>query len=91
MPGPDRQFWQDRFERGQVPWDRGGPGPQLLAWLDDGTLDHIGQLSHVSRPSIGVEPLLGLRADRGDRLLRLSRKTPEEESRQLENVVPALA
>ena len=37
-PGPDRAFWQQRFERGQTPWDRGAPGPQLLRWLADGTL-----------------------------------------------------
>ncbi len=39
MPGPDRHFWQDRFARHETPWDRGGPGPQLLRWLADGTLD----------------------------------------------------
>jgi SAM-dependent methyltransferase len=38
MPGPDLSFWQDRFVRGDLPWDRGAPGPQLLAWLDEGTL-----------------------------------------------------
>jgi SAM-dependent methyltransferase len=34
MPGPDPDFWQQRFERGDTPWDRGAPGPQLVAWLD---------------------------------------------------------
>jgi SAM-dependent methyltransferase len=38
MPGPDLKFWQDRFAIGDLPWDRGAPGPQLLAWLDDRTL-----------------------------------------------------
>ena len=38
MPGPDAAFWQRRFESGDTPWDRGGPGPQLLAWLDAGAL-----------------------------------------------------
>lgn len=38
MHGPDRQFWQDRFEQRQTPWDRGAPGPRLRRWLDDGTL-----------------------------------------------------
>ncbi len=33
MHGPDAAFWQDRFERGDTPWDRGGPSPQLMAWL----------------------------------------------------------
>jgi SAM-dependent methyltransferase len=38
MPGPDRDFWQQRFEQRQTPWDRGAPGPQLARWLADGTL-----------------------------------------------------
>lgn len=33
MHGPDRDFWQQRFERAQTPWDRGGPNPQLARWL----------------------------------------------------------
>ena len=38
MPGPDRDFWQHRFEQQQTPWDRAAPGPQIAAWLADGTL-----------------------------------------------------
>jgi SAM-dependent methyltransferase len=38
MPGPDRDFWQQRFEQRQTPWDRGAPGPQLAHWLADGSL-----------------------------------------------------
>ena len=38
MSGPDLPFWQQRFEAGQLPWDRGAPSPQLAAWLGDGTL-----------------------------------------------------
>ena len=38
MAGPDAAFWQRRFESGDTPWDRGGAGPQLLAWLDAGAL-----------------------------------------------------
>lgn len=38
MPGPDAAFWQKRFEAGDMPWDRGAPGPQLSAWLDSGAL-----------------------------------------------------
>ncbi|MES2957509.1 MAG: methyltransferase domain-containing protein [Pseudomonadota bacterium] len=37
MHGPDRDFWQQRFERRQTPWDRGGPSPQLTRWLAEGT------------------------------------------------------
>jgi SAM-dependent methyltransferase len=43
---PDRQramplsssFWQERFERRDIPWDRGEPSPQLRAWLAEGQL-----------------------------------------------------
>ena len=38
MPGPDRDFWQQRFELRQTPWDRGAPGPQIERWAADGTL-----------------------------------------------------
>jgi SAM-dependent methyltransferase len=38
VAGPDAAFWQRRFESGDTPWDRGGPGPQLLAWLDASAL-----------------------------------------------------
>ena len=38
MAGPTTQFWQERFENHQTNWDRGGPSPQLLAWLDSGAL-----------------------------------------------------
>lgn len=45
MHGPDRDFWQQRFVQRQTPWDRGAPGPQIGAWIADGTLTaglHIG-------------------------------------------------
>jgi SAM-dependent methyltransferase len=38
MDGPDAAFWNARFLAKDTPWDRGGPGPQLLAWLDGGCL-----------------------------------------------------
>lgn len=38
MQGPDAGFWSARFDSGDTPWDRGGPSPQLLAWLDSGVL-----------------------------------------------------
>lgn len=38
MSGPDVDFWQQRFETGQLPWDRGGSNPQLAAWLASGDL-----------------------------------------------------
>ncbi len=38
MPGPDRDFWQRRFLQQQMPWDRAAPGPQIAAWIADGTL-----------------------------------------------------
>jgi len=38
MAGPTPDFWQQRFDAGQTPWDRGAPGPQLRAWLASGAL-----------------------------------------------------
>jgi methyl halide transferase len=38
MSGPTVGFWQQRFEKQQTGWDRGAPGPQLMAWLDQGLL-----------------------------------------------------
>jgi methyl halide transferase len=38
MPGPDRDFWQRRFMQQQTPWDRAAPGPQIAAWIADGTI-----------------------------------------------------
>ena len=42
MAGPTVEFWQQRFDSGQTPWDRGGTHPQLLQWLASGEL-HAGQ------------------------------------------------
>ncbi|WIT12801.1 methyltransferase domain-containing protein [Paucibacter sediminis] len=36
MAGPTLEFWQQRFESGQTPWDRGAAHPQLLQWLAEG-------------------------------------------------------
>lgn len=33
MTGPTIAFWQERFDTGTTPWDRGVPSPQLMAWL----------------------------------------------------------
>ncbi len=38
MGEPTVEFWQERFETANMPWDRGEPSPQLAAWLGDGTL-----------------------------------------------------
>ena len=38
MQGPTLSFWQQRFEAGNVPWDRGQSSPQLGAWLAAGVL-----------------------------------------------------
>lgn len=39
MTGPTPAFWQERFETQQTGWDRGGPNPQLMAWLEQGQLE----------------------------------------------------
>jgi len=36
--GPDERYWQERFERGEMGWDRGEASPQLLRWLSEGSL-----------------------------------------------------
>lgn len=38
MAGPTLDFWQQRFESGQTPWDRGEAHPQLQRWLEQGLL-----------------------------------------------------
>jgi SAM-dependent methyltransferase len=38
MAGPTTEFWQERFEKKEISWDRGSPSPQLLAWLASGAL-----------------------------------------------------
>ena len=38
MPGPTREFWEQRFAAGHTPWDRGEANPQLGAWLAAGAL-----------------------------------------------------
>ena len=35
MAGPTTAFWQQHFEDETIPWDRGAPSPQLMAWLPD--------------------------------------------------------
>ncbi|MBV8469523.1 MAG: methyltransferase domain-containing protein [Burkholderiaceae bacterium] len=50
MAGPTVDFWQQRFDSGQTPWDRGATHPQLLAWLQSGQLQ-AGQ--HVLVPGCG--------------------------------------
>ena len=45
MAGPDRDFWQQRFERGDTPWDRGASSPQLDAWLAAGALPAGGRVA----------------------------------------------
>lgn len=38
MAGPTVEFWQTRFESGNMPWDRGGANPQLAQWLAAGLI-----------------------------------------------------
>jgi methyl halide transferase len=38
MAGPTTDFWQQRFERDEIGWDRGSASPQLLTWLEGGEL-----------------------------------------------------
>ena len=38
MAGPTREFWDQRFQSNETPWDRGDANPQLGAWLAAGAL-----------------------------------------------------
>ena len=38
MAGPTKEFWVERFQDGNTPWDRGEANPQLAAWLTAGAL-----------------------------------------------------
>src|SRR3954454_6332182 len=38
MSGPGIEFWQGKFVAGVTPWDRGQASPQLLRWMNEGTL-----------------------------------------------------
>lgn len=31
-------FWQEHFDQGRTPWDRGAPSPQLLEWIHSNAL-----------------------------------------------------
>jgi len=54
MTGPDRTFWQNRFERGDTPWDRGVASPQLQAWLASGELDPATLGGPIAVPGCGT-------------------------------------
>lgn len=34
----NQNFWQEHFDKGHTPWDRGAASPQLLQWLNTGEL-----------------------------------------------------
>jgi methyl halide transferase len=38
MTGPTKEFWEQRFAEGNIPWDRGASSPQLGAWISSGVL-----------------------------------------------------
>ena len=50
MAGPNPEFWQERFEKNQIGWDRGCASPQLLDWLESGEL----QPCRIAVPGCGT-------------------------------------
>src|SRR3970040_928364 len=44
MIGPTREFWEERFATGNMPWDRGASSPQLASCLRSGLLKPCGIL-----------------------------------------------
>ncbi|MBL8383062.1 MAG: methyltransferase domain-containing protein [Burkholderiales bacterium] len=67
MAGPDREFWQDKFEQRRTPWDRGAPSPQLVAWLDSGALAPC----RIAVPGCGAGHEVALLAARGFEVVAL--------------------
>lgn len=50
MAGPTQDFWQTRFMKNELPWDRGAANPQLHAWLSERSL---APGAHVLVPGCG--------------------------------------
>ena len=50
MAGPKSQFWQERFEKNEIGWDRGAPSPQLIGWIESGAL----QPCRIAVPGCGT-------------------------------------
>jgi len=67
MAGPTRQFWQEKFLQRTTPWDRGAPSPQLLSWLDGGTLTPC----RIAVPGCGSGHEVVLLAQRGFEVVAL--------------------
>ncbi len=38
MTGPTRDFWREKFQANDIPWDRGEVHPQLVHWVESGRL-----------------------------------------------------
>jgi SAM-dependent methyltransferase len=38
MTGPTRDFWREKFQTSDTPWDRGEVQPQLVRWIDEDAL-----------------------------------------------------
>ena len=68
MPGPDVPFWQQRFDSGRTPWDRGGPNPQVNVWIDQGLFDAG---TRVIVPGCGAGHELPLLSARGCRVIAI--------------------
>lgn len=73
MPGPDVQFWQERFDAGNTPWDRGGPSPQFMVWLADGLFKPNAQ---VIVPGCGAGHELAPLAAHGCRVIAIDYAAP---------------
>ncbi len=50
MAGPKSQFWQERFEKNEIGWDRGAASPQLIGWIESGAL----QPCRIAVPGCGT-------------------------------------
>ncbi len=72
MTGPTVEFWQQRFESNETPWDRGAPSPHLSALLESGRLSSDpGRPCRILVPGCGSGHEVELLAVRGFRVVAL--------------------
>lgn len=50
MAGPKPEFWQERFDKSEIGWDRGAPSPQLFEWLNSAQI----QPCRIAVPGCGM-------------------------------------
>ncbi|MCB2020334.1 MAG: TPMT family class I SAM-dependent methyltransferase [Rhizobacter sp.] len=52
--GPNREFWEERFQSHKTPWERGAVHPQLTRWMADGSLEAVKLGGQIAVPGCGT-------------------------------------